>query len=130
LNKASLNEKEQHRKLASIEWEGDSRQVLVNFPKEITRKLGAALYALQQGERPTVPTRSMASIGPGVFELKAADERAWYRMIYLARISDRIHVLHCFEKSSRKTDARDLRLAKQRRLAQVRKRLEGKNHED
>jgi phage-related protein len=40
----------------------------------------------------------MSSVGPGVFELRDQDERAWYRAIYLSRVHGVIHVLHCFEK--------------------------------
>lgn len=32
----------------------------------------------------TSQTRNMSSIGAGVYELKEADERAWYRVIYLS----------------------------------------------
>ena len=58
--------------------------------------------------------RRMESIGKGVWELKTADERTWYRVIYLTRIGDALYVLHAFEKSSRKTDRRDLEIAKSR----------------
>ena len=58
--------------------------------------------------------RRMTSIGAGVYELKEADERTWYRAIYLSKIGNVIHVLHCFEKDSRKTDRRDLEIAGQR----------------
>lgn len=46
--------------------------------------------------------------------MKTADERAWYRVIYLTRIGDELFVLHAFEKNSRKTDRRDLEIAKSR----------------
>ena len=70
----------------------------------------------------------MSSIGSGVFELKEADERAWYRAVYLSKIGNTIYVLHCFEKESRKTDRRDIALARQR-LKLVQERLrEHKGH--
>jgi len=50
----------------------------------------------------------MRSIGPGVFELHDQDERAWYRVIYLSRVRDVIHVLYCFEKRTRQTPRRKL----------------------
>ena len=56
----------------------------------------------------------MSSVGKGVWELKDSDERTWYRVMYLARIGNIIHVLHCFEKSGRKTDRRDIDVAKRR----------------
>jgi phage-related protein len=64
----------------------------------------------------------MQSVGQGVFELKAADEAAWYRVIYLARIEDTIYVLDSFTKKSRKTEKNDLNRARAR-LSQVRRRL-------
>jgi phage-related protein len=70
-----------------------------------------------------VPARRMQSLGSGVYELKESDETSWYRVVYLAKIENVIHVLHCFEKSSRKTDRRDLKIATER-LAKVRQRLE------
>jgi phage-related protein len=67
-------------------------------------------------------------VGPGVFELRDQDERAWYRVVYLSRIEDVIYVLHCFEKKSREMPRRDFEKAKQRlkavkaRLAEEKKR--------
>ena len=65
----------------------------------------------------------MESVGPSVWELKEQDERAWYRVMYLSKIDNVIYVLHCFEKRSRKTDKRDLEVAKER-LARVRQRIQ------
>jgi phage-related protein len=64
----------------------------------------------------------MASVGKGVWELKDGDARTWYRVMYLARINNVVHVLHCFEKDSRKTDRRDIAVAKAR-LTEVQRRL-------
>jgi len=38
----------------------------------------------------------MSSIGPGIYELKEADERAWYRVIYLSKIENRIYCIALF----------------------------------
>jgi phage-related protein len=62
--------------------------------------------------------RPMPSVGSGVFELKEQDERAWYRVMYLAKVMDVIYVLHCFEKNTNKTSQRDLDTA-QARLKEV-----------
>jgi len=70
----------------------------------------------------------MESVGNGVWELKAADERTWYRVVYLPRIGDALYVLHAFEKSSRKTDRRDLDIAKSR-LKLVQAQLKGNKGE-
>jgi len=106
---------------AAIAWEGDSKEILSSFPDATKRNLGFDLRLLQQGERPT-DYRPITSIGPGVFELRDQDERAWYRVIYLSRVRDVIHVLHCFEKRSRETPMREIRTARQR-LKGVRTRM-------
>jgi phage-related protein len=107
---------------ASISWEGNSLDILKAWPRDIQRDFGISLRKLQEGLRPTLVTRPMQSIGQGVFELKAADESAWYRMIYLARIDNTIYVLDSFTKKSRKTEKNDLNRAKTR-LIKVRQRL-------
>ena len=114
-------------KLASIAWEGDSREVLKALPEAVTENFGFELWQLQQGERPR-DYRPLPSIGPGVFELRDQDERSWYRVVYLSRIEDVVYVLHCFEKKSREMPKKDFEKAKQRlkavklRLAEEKKR--------
>jgi phage-related protein len=112
-----------------LHFEGDSLEVLSHFPDEVKRALGFSLRQLQVGREPTSQTRNMNSIGSGVYELKEADERAWYRAIYLSKVGNAIYVLHCFEKESRKTDRRDIEVARLR-LKFVRQRIqEQKTHE-
>jgi phage-related protein len=121
------NEAEQP-KYATVAWEGDSREVLSAFPEGVKQNLGFELWRLQQGIRPG-DYRPLPSIGTGVFELRDQDERAWYRVVYLSRITDVIYVLHCFEKKSREMPRKDFEKAKQR-LKGVRARLaEEKKHE-
>lgn len=114
-------------KLATVAWEGDSLEVLKSFPSPVQQNLGFELWQLQQGERPT-DYRSLPSVGPGVFELRDQDERAWYRLVYLSRIRNVIYVLHCFEKKTREMPRRDFEIARQRfkgikaRLAEEKKR--------
>jgi phage-related protein len=70
----------------------------------------------------------LPSVGPGVFELRDQDQRAWYRVVYLSRIKDVIYVRHCFEKKSREMPRKDFEKARQRfktvkaRLAEEKKR--------
>jgi phage-related protein len=108
---------------SELHFEGDSLEILSAFPPAVKQVLGFSLRQLQLGRPPTCATRSMKSIGPGVYELKDADERTWYRVIYLAKIGNVIHVLHCFEKDSRKTDRRDIEIATQR-LKVVKRRIQ------
>jgi len=106
---------------AVIAWEGDSKEVISSFPDAAKYNLGFDLRLLQQGQQPT-DYRPMSTVGPGVFELRDQDERAWYRVIYLSRVRNVIHVLHCFEKRSRETPMKEVNIARQR-LKAVRARL-------
>jgi len=112
---------------AVIAWEGDSKEVISSFPDAAKYNLGFDLRLLQQGQQPT-DYRSMSSIGPGVFELRDQDERAWYRVIYLSRVRDVIHVLHCFEKRSRETPMKEINTARQRLKAVRVRMIEEKKH--
>jgi len=111
------------KEYAQIRWVGDAKEVLSAFPLEVKSVLGYSLRRLQKGLLSDCDARRMESIGKGVWELKTANDRNWYRLIYLTRIDDAFYVLHAFEKSSRKTDRRDLEIAKSRLrsvLAQLR----------
>jgi phage-related protein len=108
---------------ASILWERDSLDVLKLWPRDVQRDIGLSLRKIQEGERPSLPTRPMQLIGQGVFELKTADEATWYRVVYLARIENTIFVLDSFNKKSRKTERNDLKRARAR-LSNVRQRLQ------
>ncbi len=120
---AKSNSGEPRHVTSAIHWEGDSLDVLKAWPDEVRRDLGLCLWKMQQGERPTLQSRPMQSVGQSVFELKAVDEAAWYRVIYLARIEDTIYVLDSFIKKSRKTEKNDLNLVRAR-LSNVRQRLQ------
>ncbi len=102
------------KEFAQIHWVGDAKEVLSAFPQGVKGVFGYSLRRLQKGLLPDCEARRMESIGKSVWELKTADERTWYRVIYLTKIGDALYVLHVFEKSSRKTDRRDLEIAKSR----------------
>ena len=119
---------------AQIHWVEDAKEVLSAFPQEVKGVFGYSLRRLQKGLLPDCDARRMESVGKGVWELKTSDERTWYRVIYLTRIGEVLYILHAFEKSSRKTDQRDLEVAKSRLklvLAQLRTaKEEGDGQED
>jgi len=120
-----LSAENRERETAEVVWEGDSLEVIRRFPGPARQDLGAELRRLQTGDRP-LNSRPMPSIGARVYELKEQDERAWYRVIYLAKIENRIYILHCFEKKSAKTGKSNLALAKAR-LKRVSARLRSEN---
>ena len=59
----------------------------------------------------------MAVIGSGVWEIRVRDHKKAYRVLYLAKHNDGIHVLHAFQKKSKrgmKTPQQDIDLIKTR----------------
>lgn len=69
---------EEEKSTADIAWEGNSLELIRQFPKGVREDLGAELRRLQKSEKP-LNSRPMKSIGPRVYEIKEQDERAWYR---------------------------------------------------
>lgn len=99
--------------VAEVLWLGDSRDVLRSFPGRVQGDLGYALYQVQLGQMPP-DSKPMKTVGPGVYELREQDERAWYRVFYLKKIAGLIYVLHCFEKRTAQTENKDIEVAKER----------------
>jgi len=89
------------RRLKSVHWHGDTRDIIRRFPKIVRRTLGSELYLLQLGERP-LHSRPMAIVGRGVWEIRITDGRVAFRVFYFVRRKDGIHVLHVFQKKTRK----------------------------
>ena len=50
----------------------------------------------------------MASIGQGVREIRVRETSGAFRVIYVAKFEEAIYVLHCFQKKTQKTSARDI----------------------
>ena len=110
-----------------VVWEGDTHDAICSFPKGARQNLGADLRRVQVG-LPPLDGKPAPGVGPGVYELRDEDERAWYRLLYLKKIHNRIHVLHCFEKRSNKMEQKDIETAKQRlKVVQARLRQEARN---
>lgn len=101
------------KSLRDIHWHGDSLQIVREFPRAVRAALGSELYLLQLGERP-LHSRPFASVGRGVWEIRVKDESGAFRVFYLVRRRDGIHVLHAFQKKTQKTRKSDVELGKSR----------------
>lgn len=58
--------------------------------------------------------KPMPSVGRGVQEIRIRDAAGAFRVIYVAKFSDAVYVLHCFQKKTQKTSKADLDLAEKR----------------
>lgn len=59
----------------------------------------------------------MTTVGSGVGEIRIHHE-GQYRVIYVAKIDDAVHVLHAFQKKTQRTRKQDIDIAK-RRLREI-----------
>ncbi|QEI04441.1 type II toxin-antitoxin system RelE/ParE family toxin [Pigmentiphaga aceris] len=96
-----------------ITFHGTSKADLRSFPSAAMREAGFQLESIQRGEEPA-DWKPMPSIGMGVREIRIKDDTGAYRVIYVAKFSDAVHVLHCFKKKTQKTSKADIDLAKDR----------------
>jgi len=91
---------------------GSSQDDLKNFPAEARRLAGFELDAVQRGFMPS-DFKPMFSVGAGVYEIRLHVIGEW-RVIYVAKCSDAVYVLHAFQKKSQKTRREDIDLAARR----------------
>ena len=104
----------------TIDWVGSSRDDLKSFPDEVQQALGFDLYQVQVGAMPASAKPLQGNVR-GVYELKERHEGKAYRAVYIAKLKDKIYVLHCFQKKSKSgiaTPQHDIELiAKRLKLA-------------
>lgn len=101
------------RGVKKIQFVGTALEDLRGFPDAVRRQCGYQLDRVQQGVEPT-DWKSMVGVGSGVREIRVRDGSGAFRVIYVAKLVDRVVVLHCFQKKSQKTSAADLATARKR----------------
>ncbi len=92
---------------------GDALERLRDFPEGARREAGVQLHKVQLGLDPA-NWKPMASVGAGVREVRISEEGGAFRVLYVTRIGDAVHVLHAFQKKTRKTAQSELDLASTR----------------
>lgn len=96
-----------------ILFHGSALDDLRRFPDGSRREAGRQLDKVQRGQDP-VDWKPMPGIGTGVREIRLRDPTGAFRVIYVAKFADGVHVLHCFEKKSQKTAQGDIDIATRR----------------
>ena len=92
---------------------GSSLDDLREFPSTARSEAGYQLDRVQHGLEPA-DFKPMPTIGKGVWEVRITDEAGQFRVIYIAKLKDALYVLHCFQKKTQKTSAKDLELSSKR----------------
>jgi phage-related protein len=103
-------------------WLGSARRDIRAFPADARRRGGFQLRKVQQGLDPD-DWKPMADVGPGVREIRIQTDLA-HRVFYIASFEEAVYVIHAFEKRARKTPPRDMKLARDRYAALLKKRAD------
>lgn len=101
------------RRVKRIEFMGTALDDLRAFPDSARRQAGYQLDRIQQGLDPD-DWKPMVTIGAGVREIRVRDEHGAFRIVYIAKLADRVIVLHCFQKKTQKTPKGDIDVATRR----------------
>ncbi len=99
--------------MKQIEFRATSLNDLRDFPRSAIREAGYQMDKVQHGLPPD-DAKPMPAIGAGVTELRIWDEAGTFRVVYVAKFSDAVYVLHCFQKKTPKTSKKDIDLARKR----------------
>jgi phage-related protein len=102
--------------MKSIRWLGASLNLVRDFPEAARSAIGRELRAVQSGLMPS-DFKPMTTVGQGVYEIRVRAGNQ-YRVIYVAKFSESVYVLHAFVKKTQKTGNEDIALA-QKRYAQL-----------
>ena len=95
-----------------LKFVGSSLSDLREFPAEARRAAGFELWQVQCGLMPS-DFKPLLGVGPGAYEIRVHVKGEW-RVIYVAKFTNNIYVLHAFQKKTRKTRGEDMELAERR----------------
>jgi phage-related protein len=96
-----------------VRFVGSALKDLKEFPPDTRRAAGFQLDLLQQGDEP-FDWRPMKTVGRGVNEIRITEESGAFRVFYVVSRPEAIYVLHAMHKTTRKTETRDIELARAR----------------
>ncbi|MBI1909877.1 MAG: type II toxin-antitoxin system RelE/ParE family toxin [Deltaproteobacteria bacterium] len=89
---------------------GGSRSKIRNFHVLARQQAGYQLRRVQQGLLPS-DWKPMAGIGPGAMEIRLHEPHE-HRVVTVVKFEGTVYVLHAFAKKTRKTDKRDVEVAR------------------
>lgn len=100
-----------------IVWLGDSLNRLRSFPEDVKDDVGAALMWAQMGDKHADAKPMRGFGGASVLEIVENHDSDTYRAVYIVRFKEKVYVLHCFQKKSKKgseTPRHDIKLIRER----------------
>lgn len=96
--------------MKTISFEGHTLDTLRDFPDDARQRAGYELDRVQRGLDPE-NWKPFSSVGQGVREIRI-QVGTQYRVMYVTKFADKVHVLHAFQKKTQKTAKSDIDYAK------------------
>lgn len=102
-----------------VVFEGNTLETLRRFPDDARLRAG---YEIDRAQRDKEPEdwKPFPSVGQGVREIRVQVGRQ-FRIMYLVKFKNTVHILHVFEKKTQKTRTADIEIAKKRLKAVIRR---------
>jgi phage-related protein len=107
-----------------IDWRGSSLRDIKNddiFTPGARREAGRQLSQVQAGLEPD-HWKPFDDVGAGSKEIIINLDDGWFRVMYVAKFSEAVYVLHCFKKKTNTTSKHDQDIAATRYKAVIQER--------
>jgi phage-related protein len=85
-----------------VRWVGSSKEDLREFPAEVRRRVGGALWDAQLGRKAPYVKPLKGFSGASVLEIVDDFDGDTFRAVYTVRFAHAVYVLHAFQKKSRR----------------------------
>src|SRR5580704_15908286 len=85
-----------------VRWVGSSKEDLSDFPEEVRRRVGGALWEAQIGRKAPYAKPLKGFGGAGVLEVVDDFNADTFRAVYTVRFAQAVYVLHAFQKKSKR----------------------------
>jgi len=96
-----------------VRFMGSAKVDLSAFPDAARSCAGHDLFLVQEGFDPE-SWKPMPIVGMGAKEIRVHRAEGAFRVIYVATFPSAVYVLHAFQKKTRATSRRDVKLARRR----------------
>jgi phage-related protein len=88
-----------------VRWVGSSKEDVSEFPAEVRRRVGGALWEAQIGRKAPYAKPLRGFGDAGVLEIVDDFDGDTFRAVYTVRFTKAVYVLHAFQKKSKRGTA-------------------------
>jgi phage-related protein len=88
-----------------VRWVGSSKEDLSDFPEDVRRRVGGALWEAQIGRKAPYVKQLKGFGDASVLEIVDDFDGDTFRAVYTVRFAKAVYVLHAFQKKSKRGGA-------------------------